>query len=330
MSDVQRTAILAVSSEIPTKVLSNDDLAEMVDTNDEWIVTRTGIRERRILSEDERLADFASAAGRKAIQKAGLSKDDIDLVIVSTFTPERLCPSISCEVQEQLDLGRTPAMDVNAACSGFVYGLHLAHGLISAGMHKNILLIGAEAHSRIVDFTDRSTCILFGDGASAVVVGTANNGSGIYGSVLGADGKGKELITVNPGEEPLDPSLSKNSATPRQLLRMQGREVFRFAVNMVGEALDEVLAASGLQPTDVDLLVPHQANIRIIQAAAKRLSLPEEKVFVNIERYGNTAAASIPIALDEAEQSGRLKKGDTVVTVGFGAGFTYGATIFKW
>jgi 3-oxoacyl-[acyl-carrier-protein] synthase III len=330
VATVQRSRILGLGASIPDKALTNADLSLMVETDDEWIFSRTGIRERRILGPDLRMAEMAAEACRRAVANARLSIDDIDLLIVCTYTSERLCPSAACEVQGLLGMGTRPAFDVNAACSGFMYGLQTADAMVRAGTYRRVLVVGSEAQSRFTDYTDRTTCILFGDGAGAAVVGAAEEGSdtGIVRILLGADAKGNDLITIR-NNHPTEPDKSPYAGCS-PYIKMNGREVYKFAVRAVGQVLDDVLEQAGMTRDQVDLLVPHQANIRIIDAAAERLGLPKERVVVNIERYGNTAAASIPITLEEAARTGRLKPGMMVALVGFGGGFTYGAALIRW
>ncbi len=315
---------------VPDRVLTNDDLSRMVDTNNEWILTRTGIRERRVFSGNETTSDFAIKAAREAISDASLTPADIDMVIVCTYTSDRLCPSAACMVHRALGMKDSPAFDLNAACSGFMYGLQMGDSLIRSRTYRRVLVIGAEGQSRFADYTDRTTCILFGDGAGAVVLGAMEGepDRGILSCYLGADGTGTEMITLNAAHPP-------NAARPGEhktrdpYIRMNGREVFKFAVRGVERALDLGLEQAGLPPSAVDLLIPHQANDRIIEAAATRLNLTPERVFKNIDRYGNTAAASIPMALSEACKSGRLKPGQIGALVGFGGGFTFGCTIIR-
>ncbi len=325
-----RSRILGLGATVPEQKLTNDDLAKMVDTNDEWIVTRTGIRERRIMREDEKLSVMTADACRKAVANSGLTIDDIDVLIVCTYTPERLCPSAACETQGELGMGTKPAFDINAACSGFMYGLQVADSMVRAGVYRHVLVVGAEAQSRYVDYTDRGTCILFGDGAGAVVVGPSDDGTetGVLSILLGADARGNELITIRNACPGLGEKSPYKDTPP--YIAMNGREVYKFAVRAVGEVLDNVLAQAGLTRDEVDLLIPHQANIRIIEAAAERLGLEKDRVVVNIERYGNTAAASIPLTLEEAATTGRLKSGMLAALVGFGGGFTYGACLIRW
>lgn len=326
-----RPGILGIGVGVPQRVVSNHELAQIVETSDEWIVTRTGIRERRFLGNGETLAGIGAQAARKALENAHLTVGDIDFLIACTYTPERQCPSVACELHEALGLGMKPAIDINAACSGYLYAVHFANNLIRAGAHRNILIVSLEAQSKYLDFTDRTTCVLFGDGAAATVIGAVEDGarSQILATTVGADGTGKEMITHDFGG-PLDTESphARNGKYP--FLRMNGREVFKFAVRIVGPALDEVLALSGVSASDVDLLIPHQANIRIINAAAERLNLPPERVMANIEKYGNTASVTIPLALADAIEQGRLKPGDHLALVAFGAGYTYGSAIVKW
>lgn len=331
MSSSPSSRILGLGISVPEKVITNHDLEKLVDTSDEWIVTRTGIRERRVLADGEVISDFAAQACERAIQDAGITKDDVDMLLVSTYTGDCLCPSMSCVVHSKLGLASAPALDMNAACTGFIYSLQTADALIRSGMYRNILVVGAEGQSRFVDWQHRDTCVIFGDGAGAVVVGQNLNGGSrrILGSVLGTDSSGVPFITIESSGSALPPTPEVLQER-RQYLRMNGREVFKFAVRAMGQALDEGLKRAGLTAEDIDLLVPHQANTRIIEAAASRLSLPGEKVIVNIAKYGNTASASIPLALEDARREGRLKEGMTLALVGFGAGFTYGCVVLKW
>lgn len=310
----QRVGILGTGSYVPERVLSNKDLEQMVDTNDEWIVTRTGIRERRIAAEGETTTDLAVRAARAALESSGVSPDDIDLVIVASITGDRPFPSTACQVQERLGLPKSAAFDLQAACSGFIYALSVAHLHIASGLSRHALIIGAERLSSITDYTDRNTCVLFGDGAGAVVLGPVEEERGFRSFELGADGSGGDLLTLND----------------KGCIAMNGREVFKFAVRIMGSAAEQALEKAGMSKADIDLLVPHQANVRIIDAALERLELPADKCMVNLDRYGNVSAASIPLALDEAVKGGRVKPGDCVVLVGFGGGLTWGASVLVW
>jgi 3-oxoacyl-[acyl-carrier-protein] synthase-3 len=308
---------------VPEKVLTNADLEKMVDTSDEWIFSRTGIRERRIAAEGESTGDFAAGAAKEALQVARLAPEDVELLIVATCTGDtNALPATATWIQEKLGVKNAAAYDLSAACAGFAYAVDAAHQYLATGRYNNVLVVGAETMTRIVDWKDRNTCVLFGDGAGAVVMTPCEWPGGVLSSITGADGTGACKLYV-PGAGTREPNGSP-------YLYMEGKEVYRFAVEIMGEAAIQALKKAGLTPEDVDLFVPHQANIRIIEAAAKRMNLPPEKVFVNVEKYGNTSAASIPIALYEAWHSGRLSQGDTIVTVGFGAGLTWGANVLKW
>jgi len=319
---LQPVGVLGTGMHVPERVLTNHDLEQMVDTSDEWIVTRTGMRERRIAREDETTSDLAYEASLKALARAGINPEDLDLIVVATITPDNLFPSTACRLQARLGAKKAAAFDLSAACSGFIYGLANAVNFIATGIYKYVLVVGAECLSKITDYTDRNTCILFGDGAGAVVLGPVPEGRGFRSFVLGADGEGGELLK-------LAESGSENGPG-KPVIRMAGSEVFKFAVRIMGAAAEEALDKAGMNKADVDLLVPHQANIRIIQAALNRLELPEEKCMVNLDKYGNVSAASIPIALAEADEQGRLKEGDCVVMVGFGGGLTWGASVLIW
>ncbi|CAN5322254.1 ketoacyl-ACP synthase III [soil metagenome] len=321
--------ILGLGVHVPEKILSNFDLEKMVETNDEWIRTRTGIRERRILSDGESPSDIALPAAQKAIADSGLSVKDIDAVVYCTYTPDHFMPPSSCIMQGRLGLQSCIAFDLNAACSGFVFGLQAAYALVVSGQAKHPLVIGADCNSRVLDYTDRETCVLFGDGAGAVVLGNVPEGRGILGHSSGSDGTGAFLITqkVGGGAHPYD---KENIASKDRFMKMNGREVYKFAVRVINEALEAALADAGLDVKDIDLLVPHQANVRIIESAMKRFGFDPKNVVINMAHYGNTSAASIPLALDSARRDGRLKPGVTCGLVAFGAGLTHGATILRW
>lgn len=324
-----RAGIVGVGVGIPESVLTNHDLEQRIDTSDEWIVTRTGIRERRIAPAHVATSDLAAQAAEQALRNAGKSAQDVDLIVVATATPDMPWPSTACLVQAKIGASQAAAFDLNAVCSGFVYALWIAAQAIETGAYRCVLVIGADILSRQVNWEDRSTCVLFGDGAGAVVLAPVQEPYGVLSGVLGADGTGAPLLNVPAGgtREPLSPDLI---ARKRQTIQMRGREVFKFAVTIMGEVAVQALEKAGIPPEEVSLFIPHQANIRIIQAAAERLNLPMERVFVNVDRYGNTSAASIPIAIYEAWAQGRLKKGDLAVVVGFGAGLTWGACVIRW
>lgn len=321
--------ILGTGKYNPERRLTNQELETMVDTNDEWIVTRTGIRERRIAAAHEATSDLAFEASLKALEAAGITADQLDLIIVATITPDMFFPSTACIVQEKLGAKNAAAFDLSAACSGFIYGLANASGFIAMGTYKYVLVVGADTLSRITDYTDRNTCVLFGDGAGAVVLGAVPEGRGFKSFKLGADGAGGELLCIRGGGSRL-PSSAQTIADKHHFLYMNGRDVFKFAVRVMGSAAEEALAMAGMDKENIDLLIPHQANIRIIQSALERLSLSEDKCMINVDRYGNMSAASIPVALAEAVEEGRLKEGDRLVMVGFGGGLTWGASVLVW
>jgi len=310
--------------------MSNADLEKLIETSDEWIVSRTGISERRILAETQATSDTSTFAAKQAIESAGIKPEDIDLLICCTCTPDHIVPNTACIVQHKLGIaGRCPAFDLNAACTGFVYGLSVATSMLRTGNYKHALVIGADSLSRILDYTDRNTCILFGDGAGAVVLGPSNPERGLIGEFLTADGSMQDFILVRDSGTRI--STPEEKATmPR--LQMKGSDVFKFATRALGHVLEAAVksAGGGLKISDLDLIFPHQANLRIIEAAAKRLDIPMEKVYVNIQRYGNTSAAAIPMALAEASRAGRIHPGNLVGLVAFGGGLTAGASIWKW
>lgn len=324
-----RAGIAGVGVGIPNEVVTNHDLEKRIDTTDEWIVTRTGIRERRIAPPEIATSDLAAQAAVQALQNAGRTAEEVDLIVVATATPDMPWPSTACLVQAKIGASGAAAFDLNAVCSGFVYALWTASQAVETGAYRCVLVIGADILSRQVNWEDRATCVLFGDGAGAIVLTPVEEPYGVLSGVLGADGTGAPLLHVPAGgtREPLSAEVI---AQKRHTIQMRGREVFKFAVTIMGEVSVQALEKAGIAPEEVSLFIPHQANIRIIQAAAERLNLPMERVFVNVDRYGNTSAASIPIALYEAWASGRLQKGDVVVVVGFGAGLTWGACVIRW
>ncbi len=321
--------ILATGRYLPEKVLTNADLEKMVETSDEWIVTRTGIKERRISRQDEASSDMATAAAQQALDKAGIAAEQVDLIIVATVTPDMFFPSTACIVQEKLGAKCAAAFDLSAACSGFLYGTSVAAQFVSSGTYRYALVIGVESLSKIVDWSDRSTCVLFGDGAGAAVIGPVEEGNGFLSFELGADGGGAELLKLEAGGSRI-PVPKVEPGSRENYIHMAGGEVFKFAVRAMNTASDQALLKAGITKEDVDFLVPHQANLRIIDSAVKRLGLPYDKVVVNLNRYGNMSSASIPVALDEAVSEGRIKDGDMLVLVGFGGGLTWGASVIKW
>jgi 3-oxoacyl-[acyl-carrier-protein] synthase-3 len=314
---------------VPSQVLSNADLEAMVDTNDEWIVTRTGIKERRVAAAHETTASMGAVAALRAIRTAGLEPDDIDLILLATLTPDYWMPSTAALVKEAIGNTRAGAMDVAAACSGFVYAYANAQAWIAAGLAKHVLVIGSELLTRFVDYTDRGTCILFGDGAGAVVLSASDAPGGSLGIELTTEPQGAYMIWLPAGGSKAPPS-GETVARGEHHIRMEGRETYRFATKTMATTALESVRKSGLEPSDIDLFIPHQANIRIIEAVAKGLDLPMEKMFTNVHKYGNTSAASVPIALTEAVNEGRVKVGDRVTIVAFGAGFTSGAVTIEW
>ncbi|TCM98937.1 MULTISPECIES: beta-ketoacyl-ACP synthase III [unclassified Paenibacillus] len=321
--------IIGTGKYVPDRILSNKELEQMVETNDEWIVTRTGIRERRLAAAEQATSDLAYQASLKAIEAAGITIEDLDLIIVSTITPDTFFPSTACLLQEKLGAKKAAAFDLSAACSGFIYGLATASNMIATGMYKHVLVVGAETLSRITDYTDRNTCILFGDGAGAVVLGQVEEGRGFKSFELGADGGGGELLKVSGGGSRM-PSTAESVASKQHYIHMAGNEVFKFAVRIMGNAAEEALRKAGMSKEDINLLVPHQANVRIIQSALNRLDLSEQKCMINLDKYGNMSAASIPVALAEAVEQGKVNDGDCLVFVGFGGGLTWGASVLIW
>lgn len=321
--------IVAMGKALPARVLSNWDLEQMVETDDHWIRTRTGIDERRIVSETEATSDLALAAARQAVERSGIEPGELDLILVATVTPDTLFPSTACLVQAGLGAERAAAMDLGAACSGFIYALAVARSLVSSRFYSTVLVIGAEVLSRFVDWEDRNTCVLFGDGAGAAVVRAVEPGAGIRSVFLGADGSGGSLLSLPAGGS-RQPCSVEAVVAGQQYIHMQGSEVFKFAVKIMGEAAEEAVRLAGLSREDIDYLVPHQANLRIIEAAARRLKLPWERVVVNLQKYGNMSSASIPIALEELLSSGKVEPGQNLVLVGFGAGLTWGSALITW
>ena len=325
----RKIKIAGIGSYTPDKVLANVDLEKMVDTSDEWIVTRTGIKERRIGSDDQATSDLGIEAGRLALKDAGLTADDIDLILVATNTTDTPFPSTACWIQKGLKADHVPAFDISAGCTGFIYGMIIAESLILSGKNKRILLLSPEMLSKVTNWKDRNTCVLFGDGAGAVVLEESADDSGMLSSYWRADGNLAELLLL-PGGGSRMPVTHEMVDQNLQYLHMKGNEVFKHAVKRMGEAAVESLKEAGLTTNDVDYLIPHQANIRIIEATGRRLKLPPEKVFVNIHKYGNMSVATVPVGLAELYQEGKLKKDDIIVMDAFGAGFTWAALVYRW
>lgn len=306
--------VLGTGHYLPTVVLTNKDLEKMVDTSDEWIRTRTGIEERRIADDDVETADMAFFAAEQALKEANIEAHEIDLILVATVTAESSFPSVACKIQDKLGAKNAAAMDISAACSGFIYGMVTAEQFIKSGAYRYVLVVGAEKLSSITDWSDRNTCVLFGDGAGAVVMGQVSDGKGILSFELGADGSGGEHLYQDKNE----------------YLEMNGREVFKFAVKQMPESSVKVIEKIGCEKEDVDYLIPHQANIRIMEAARKRLGISEDRMAMTIKKYGNNSAASIPMALSEAVKNGKIVENDLIVLVGFGGGLTWGALAMRW
>jgi len=320
--------IIATGSYVPDRVLTNFDLEKMVDTSDEWIRTRTGIRERRIADPDVATSDLALHAARAAIASAGLANDDIDLIIVATVTPDMIFPCTAAILQQQLGIPAA-AFDLLVGCTGFVYGVAVAGEMISSGAYDHILVIGAETLSKIADWEDRSTCVLFGDAAGAAIVGPVPENHGIMAYSIGNDGTNADALKIPAGGSRM-PTSEETVANRLHYLTMNGPEVFKFAVRAMSDSSEEVVSRTGISMQEVDLVIPHQANLRIIDAAAKRLNIPYDRFLHNLESYGNTSAASIPLALDEAVQSGRIQPGNIVILSSFGAGLSWGTLILRW
>lgn len=304
--------ILGIGRYVPEKVVTNHDLEKIMDTSDEWIRTRTGIAERRIADDTIDTSYMAVEASKKALEDAGISGEDIDLILVATVTPDRAFPAVACVIQEAIGAKHAAAMDLSAACAGFMYGMITAQQFIQTGTYKNVLVVGSDKLSKIVDWNDRNTAVLFGDGAGAIVMGAVSEGKGVLSFELGADGSGGKHLYQD------------------EYVMMNGREVFKFAVRQLGDSCLRFLDKAGLTKEDVDFLVPHQANIRIMESARERLNLPQEKMSMTIEKFGNTSASSIPIAMVEELQNGRIQDGDLIILVGFGGGLTWGAVALRW
>ena len=323
------STIAGIGHYVPERVLTNAELERLIDTTDEWIVTRTGIRERRIAADDQASSDLGLEAAREAMADAGVRAEDLDLIIVGTATPDMLFPATACVLQDRLGAKRAGAFDLSAACSSWVYGVAVAHGYVSSGLAETVLVVGAETLSKITNWKDRSTCVLFGDSAGAVVVRPSEPGQGFLSFYLGADGGGADLISQPAGGSRL-PASYETVERAQHTLHMNGREVYKFAVRIIPRAIEEAVSRAGLTLADVDWFIPHQANIRIIDAAAERLGQPREKFFINVERYGNTSSASVPVALYEAVHAGHIHRGDLAVLVAFGGGLTWGSTALRW
>ncbi|MBN1541314.1 ketoacyl-ACP synthase III [candidate division KSB1 bacterium] len=321
--------IIGTGAAVPEKTLTNRDFETMVDTSNEWIRARTGMEVRHVVGPDEQNSDLAAAAALKALESAGLTAVDVDLIIVATISGDSGFPSTACFVQKKIGAVNAAALDIGAACAGFIYGLDLADSYIALGKAKHVLVIGSEVLSRITDYSDRNTCVLFGDGAGAAVLAPSDGERGILGTFIKSDGRLSELLYIEGLGTKIPPS-HQSVDERKHFIRMAGREVFKYAVKAMGDSAEEILMRTGLDNAAVDLLISHQANLRIIEATARRINLPAERVFINIEKYGNTSSASIPLALDEAVRSGRIQPGQLLVLVAFGAGFTWGSAAIRY
>ena len=329
MAKLLRAAITGLGAVAPDKVLTNADFEKILDTSDEWITKRTGVKQRHVVSDGESTATLGAEAARRAMTDAGIDANQLDLIICATDTPEMIFPATACFIQEAIGARDVPAFDLSAACSGFVYALSTASKFIEAGAYKRILVIGAESLSRFSDYTDRSSCIIFGDGAGAAVLeATDNPDRGVQYSVLHADGTGWNYIHIPAGGS-RQPASEQTVADRGHFIKMQGREVYKFAVEKMQWLIGDCMEKCGLSIDDIDMVIPHQVNIRIIHSAAKKFHLPLDKVFINIDRYGNTSSASIPLAMTEAKDEGLIKEGSTVVLVAFGAGLTWAGAVVK-
>lgn len=321
--------ILGMGHYVPEKILTNFDLEKMVETSDQWITERTGIKQRHIAAPEEATSDLCYSAAMIALKDAGVAPEEIDLVIVATASPDHVFPSTACLVQDRIGAKNAAAFDLAAGCSGFVYSLGVASQMIATGLYKHALIIGAETLSRIMNWTDRNTCVLFGDGAGAAVLGPVEEGYGVLGIDMGADGSGGKYL-IQPAGGSRNPASPETVEANDHTIHMNGPEVFKFAIQIMGKTAKRALAKANMKAEELDMLFPHQANLRIISSAAKRLKMPMEKVWVNVDKYANTSAASIPIALCEAQAAGALKKGDNILLDGFGAGLTWASIVLKW
>lgn len=329
MSQLARAKITALGTYVPPRVLTNGDFEKMVDTTDEWILTRTGIRERHVVDKGVATSDLALEAAKAAIAERGIDAGEIEAIVVATVTPDMFFPSTACLVQHKLGIKGIWGFDLSAACSAFVYALQTGAQFVSTGAHKKVLVIGSDVMSSILDYTDRATCILFGDGAGAVILEPATDGEGIIDFVHEIDGSGACALYM-PGGGSLHPSTRETVDKNMHVVHQDGQAVFKYAVRKMGEVCEKLLARNGVKASDIDCFIPHQANQRIIKATAERLGLKPESVIINIERYGNTTAGTIPLAMQTAREAGRLKKGDLVLLASVGAGFTIGATLLRW
>ena len=329
MQQNQRASITGIGSYLPSKVLTNYDLEKMVDTSNDWIIQRTGIKERRIVENGVTTSDLATQASLRAMEDAGVSPKDLDMIITSTITPDHIFPSTSCYIQQKIGATRACAFDILAACAGFIYALSIGQSFINSGAMKTVLVVGAECLSKITDYTDRATCVLFGDGAGAVIIQRDPVKHEILSSILAADGSEADVL-IMPGGGARNPASLESVQQRLHYIQFRGKEVFKLAINNITNLILETAKENGLTLDDIDLIIPHQSNLRIIEATMEKLGLPMEKAFVNIDKYGNTSSASVPIAIDEARKEGRLRKGNIVMLVAFGGGLTWGSSVIRW
>ncbi len=322
-------SITGIGSYLPNKILTNYDLEKMVDTTDEWIIQRTGIRERRIVENGMITSDLATQASLRAMEDAGVSAEELDMIISSTITPDHIFPSTSCYIQQKLGATRASAFDILAACAGFIYAMSIGQSFVNSGAMKTVLIVGAECLSKITDYTDRTTCVLFGDGAGAAIIQKSCTKHEILSTNLAADGVQADVL-IMPGGGAKNPASLESIRQRMHYIQFKGKEVFKLAINNITNMILETVEKNGLRLKDIDLIIPHQSNLRIIEATMEKLGLPMEKTFVNIDKYGNTSSASIPIAIDEARKEGRLHKGNIVMLVAFGGGLTWGSSIIRW
>lgn len=322
-------SITGIGSYLPNKILTNYDLEKMVDTTDEWIIQRTGIRERRIVENGMITSDLATEASLRAMEDAGVTAEELDMIISSTITPDHIFPSTSCYIQQKLGATRASAFDILAACAGFIYAMSIGQSFVNSGAMKTVLIVGAECLSKITDYTDRATCVLFGDGAGAVIIQKSRTKHEILSTNLAADGVQADVL-IMPGGGAKNPASLESVQQRMHYIQFKGKEVFKLAINNITNMILETVEKNGLRLKDIDLIIPHQSNLRIIEATMEKLGLPMEKAFVNIDKYGNTSSASIPIAIDEARKEGLLHKGNIVMLVAFGGGLTWGSSIIRW
>lgn len=329
MQQEEKVSITGIGSYLPRKILTNYDLEKMIDTTNDWIIQRTGIKERRIIENGVTTSDLATKASLKAMKDAKVSPKDLDMIITSTITPDHFFPSTSCYIQQKIGATRASAFDILAACAGFIYAISVGQSFVSSGAAKTVLVVGAECLSKITDYKDRTTCVLFGDGAGAVILQKSGKKHQILYTNLAADGSQADVL-IMPGGGARNPASLESVQKRMHYIQFKGKEVFKLAINNITKLIIETAKKNNLKPKDIDLIIPHQSNLRIIEATMQKLGLPMEKAFVNIDKYGNTSSASIPIAIDEARKAGRLRKGNIVMLVAFGGGLTWGSSLIRW